>query len=77
MTLISMPEAAALLQPFLGDLNAMNLLTDWRRREPRYRPRVLRKPLFVTIRGAIKYPKDEIVRVIREIALGTAAPAAK
>lgn len=74
--LLSIVEAAAILQPFIGDLNAMNLLGDWRRRRPHYRQRLLRPPLAITIKGVVKYPKSEIERAIREmIALGTASPA--
>lgn len=65
--LISFAQAAALLQPILGELSAGGILTDWRRREPRYHKRVVTKPRFVRRKGRVKYPRAEIERVIVEL----------
>lgn len=68
--IISMSDAAAMIQPFLSDINAFNILVDWRRKEPRYRSRILKPPRFLKgsgRSGAVKYPKSEIDRVIKEM----------
>lgn len=65
--LISMVEAAALLQPFIGHINALNLLSDWRRNKPRYRTRLTNPPRSVKHAGVVKYPRSEIERAIREL----------
>ena len=76
--LMSIAEAAATVQPFMGDLKAMNLPTDWRRRRPSLRRGLLRPVLSLTLRHIVKYPKTEIERAIREmVALGTAASPTK
>lgn len=67
MELISLTEAAALLQPALGNVNAFNLLADWRRQNPTYRDRIFSPPRYAKVEGRIVYPRSEILRVIREI----------
>ncbi len=44
LELISLVDAAALLQPFIGDINALNLLSDWRRNRHWYRKRLINPP---------------------------------
>lgn len=65
--LISLVEAAALIQPFVSDINAFNLLTDWRRKSPRYVERVKTVPRFEKIGGKIAYRRSELNRIIREL----------
>ncbi len=67
MELISLSEAAAMLQPFVGNVNAFNLLADWRRKHPTYRDRIFSPPRYAKVEGRIMYPRSEIMRVIREI----------
>ena len=67
MDMISISEAAALLQPAVGHLNAYNLLADWRRSKPCYRDRVFSPPRYAKYEGRIAYPRSEIHRVIREV----------
>jgi hypothetical protein len=67
--LISITEAAALIQPFLEGLNANNWLSDMRRVAPVYRARVLTPPRWIKHESRITYPKSEIVRLVDEISL--------
>jgi len=68
LELISLVDAAALLQPFIGDINALNLLSDWRRNRPRYRKRLINPPPpSVKHDGVVKYPPSEIERGIRDL----------
>jgi hypothetical protein len=62
--LISAVEAAGLLQPALGQLNAYNWLNDLRRANPVYRQRVLSPPRWCEHEGRIKYPRAEIDRLV-------------
>jgi hypothetical protein len=65
--LISIAEAAAALQPLLGQLDAVNLLADWRRKRPNYRQRVDNPPRYCKSEAGIRYPRSEIRRVAEEI----------
>jgi hypothetical protein len=65
--LISIVEAATLLQPHVPDINALNLLSDWRRVRSSYRSRLKNPPRSVRHGGVVKYPRSEIERAIREI----------
>jgi hypothetical protein len=65
--LITPVEAAAVLQPALGQLNAYNWLNDLRRADPVYRQRVLSPPRWCEHEGRIKYPRAEIERLLEEI----------
>lgn len=67
--LLTISEAAGLLQPHLGRLTAVYWLTDMRRSKPVYRIRVFSPPKYVKFDGSIKYPRTEVERVIRELAL--------
>lgn len=65
--LLTISEAAGLLQPHLGKLTAVYWLTDMRRASPCYRQRVFTPPTFVKDDGLIKYPRSEIERLIHEL----------
>lgn len=67
MDLISLTEAAALLQPALGNVSAYNLLADWRRKKPTYRDRIFSPPRYAKVDRRIVYPRSEIQRIVREI----------
>ena len=56
-----------MLQPVLGELKALNLLTDWRRPKRHYRQRLENPPRHCKHKGVIKYPRSEVERAIREI----------
>jgi hypothetical protein len=66
---LTIVEAAARLQPHLGNKNATYWLTDMRRTEPVYVRRVFNNPTWVKDKGVIKYAESEIDRVIEELAL--------
>lgn len=76
LELISIVDAAAMLQPFIGELNALNLLTDWRRNRPRYRKRLLNPPRGCKHEGVVRYSRSEIERAIRELVLARLLAAA-
>jgi hypothetical protein len=65
--LIGIVEAAAILQPAIGELNACNWLTDLRRAHPVYRQRVFSPPRWCEHCGRIKYPRGEIERLLEEV----------
>ncbi len=67
MELINLSEAAAMLQPFVGNVNASNLFVDWRRKNPTYRDRIFSPPRYAKVEGCIMYPQSEIMQIIREI----------
>ena len=67
--LMSICEAAAILQPVVGELNAHNWLADMRRVKPVYRARVFAEPTWLRHNGRIMYPRSEILRLIDELVL--------
>ena len=67
--LISIVDAAVMLQPFIGELNALNLLVDWRRKKPRYRKRLHNPPRGRKREGVVRYPRSEIERAIQELVM--------
>jgi hypothetical protein len=67
--MLSIIEAAARLQPYLGTVSAVYWLTDLRRAEPVYRERVFSAPCWVRHEGRIMYPEPEITRVVGEFDL--------
>lgn len=69
--LLGITDAAALLQPHLGELNAGNWLTDLRRTNPVYHKRVYTPPTFEKHNGVIKYRRSEIERLIHELSVFT------
>ena len=66
---VGITDAATMLQPHLGRLNAYNWLTDLRRASPVYYRRVFTSPRWVKREGRIQYLLSEIERIIREIHL--------
>jgi hypothetical protein len=72
LDLISITEAAAFLQPFLGDLSAINWLADMRRLKAVYRDRVFNRPKWCRHEGRIKYPRTEMKRLVDELILARA-----
>jgi len=67
--LISIVDAAMMLQPFIGELNALHLLVDWRRKKPRYRKRLHKPPRGCTHEGVVRYDRAEIERAIQELVM--------
>jgi len=64
---ISISEAAAILQPFAGDISAVNLLTEWRRKASTYRRRIDNPPLAIKQNGRICYSRADILHAALEM----------
>lgn len=74
-TWVRAAEAARLLQPFTPSLDAAMLLTDWRRRTPKYRQRISRPPYWEKRAGRVVYPLVEVQRIAAELrSVAHAAP---
>lgn len=65
--LLTLMEAAAMLDSQLKPTNAMNWLADMRRAEAHYRDRGVTAPECVKHNGRWHYPIEEIERVIDEL----------
>jgi hypothetical protein len=64
---LTIAEAAIMLQPFIGQMNSINVLAEWRRRASSYRKRLETPPRYCRDEGQIKYPRAEILRCIQEL----------
>ena len=64
--LLTLIQAAALLEPHLGRTNASNWLADTRRAKAHYRDREVRPPVPVKHDGRLHYTVEEIDRVVGE-----------
>jgi hypothetical protein len=65
--LLTLIQAAALLEPHLGGTNPMNWLADTRRAKPHYRVFGVRPPVPVIHNRRLHYTVEEIARVIAEL----------
>jgi hypothetical protein len=65
--LVSLSEAAAMVQPFLDGLSGFLWLTDLRRSNKRYQKRVRRPPVWCRVAGRVFYPIEEIKRIVAEL----------
>jgi hypothetical protein len=67
--LLTLIQAAALLEPHLGRTNPINWLADTRRAKPHYWDRGVRPPVPVIHDRRLHYTLEEIDRVISELVL--------
>lgn len=66
--LLTIAEAAALIEPFTAPVSGVNQLADWRRARAHYRPISVYIPVPVRIRGRVFYASSEIARTVAGIA---------
>lgn len=66
--LLTLIQAAALLEPHLGRTNPINWLADTRRAKSHYRDRGVKPPVPVLHDRRLHYTVGEIERVIGELA---------
>lgn len=66
--LLTLVQAAALLEPHLGRVNPINWLADTRRAKSHYRNLGVKPPVPVIHDRRLHYTVDEIDRVIGELA---------
>lgn len=69
--LLTLIQAAALLEPHLGWTNPMNWLADTRRAKSHYRDLGVRPPVPVIHGRRLHYTVEEIERVVSELAIAT------
>lgn len=65
--LLTLIQAAALLEPHLGQVNPINWLADTRREKSFYRDLGIKPPVPVIHNRRLHYTVEEIDRVIREL----------
>jgi hypothetical protein len=65
--LLTLIQAAALLEPHLGGVNPINWLADTRRAKAHYRDLSVRAPVPAIHNRRLHYTVEEIERVIEEL----------